>query len=67
MTKGALKGAMDRLLKADRIHVETVGPPSKQRKTLVPGPTPKAAVALAPHHRAADLVLDPQSEAVRRA
>jgi RecA-family ATPase len=40
VTKKAFKRAMDRLLKANRIHVETVGPPSRQRKTLVPGPAP---------------------------
>jgi RecA-family ATPase len=43
VTKGALTRAMGKLLKADRIHVETVGPPSKQRKTLAPGPDPAKA------------------------
>jgi RecA-family ATPase len=33
-----LKRAMDRLLKDGRIHIKTSGPPSKQRKTLAPGP-----------------------------
>jgi RecA-family ATPase len=36
----AFARAMGRLFKANRIHVETVGPPSKQRKTLTPGPAP---------------------------
>jgi RecA-family ATPase len=40
VTKGALKRAMDKLLKANRIHVETTGPPSKRRKTLAPGADP---------------------------
>jgi RecA-family ATPase len=40
VTRTALKRAMDKLLKADRIHVETAGPPSKRRKTLAPGPDP---------------------------
>jgi RecA-family ATPase len=35
-----LKRAMDHLLKANRIHIRTSGPPSKQRKILAPGPDP---------------------------
>ena len=42
ISKAALSRAMSKLLKADRIHVETVGPPSKQRKKLAPGPAPTA-------------------------
>jgi RecA-family ATPase len=43
VSKKAFTGAMGRLLKANRIHVETVGPPSRQRKTLAPGPDPAKA------------------------
>ena len=35
-----LTRAMSKLLKANRIHVETTGPPSKQRSKLTPGPDP---------------------------
>jgi RecA-family ATPase len=40
VTKAALKRAMSKLLKDNRIHIETFGPPSKQRKKLTPGPAP---------------------------
>jgi RecA-family ATPase len=40
VTKTQLARAMSKLLKDKRIHVETTGPPSKQRKKLVPGPDP---------------------------
>jgi RecA-family ATPase len=40
VTKTALKRAMSKLLKDNRIHIETFGPPSKQRKKLTPGPAP---------------------------
>ena len=40
VSKPALARAMSKLLKANRIHIETVGPPSKQRKKLTPGPAP---------------------------
>ena len=36
----AFARAMTRLLKANRIHIETVGPPSRQRDQLTPGPDP---------------------------
>jgi RecA-family ATPase len=36
----ALARAMTRLLKANRIHLEKVGPPSRQRDQLRPGPPP---------------------------
>jgi RecA-family ATPase len=35
MTKAELKAAMDRLLFARRIRVDTFGPPSRQRKSIV--------------------------------
>lgn len=38
VSKAALGRAMSKLLKANRIHVETIGPPSKQRTKLTPGP-----------------------------
>jgi RecA-family ATPase len=38
--KSELEAAMTRLLDAGRIHVETVGPPSRQRKYLRPEPRP---------------------------
>jgi RecA-family ATPase len=36
--KSELDAAMSRLLDAGRIHIEAVGPPSKQRKYVRPGP-----------------------------
>ena len=38
--KAAFARAMGRLLKANRIHIETVGPPSKRRTKLTAGPDP---------------------------
>jgi RecA-family ATPase len=35
--KHELEAAMQRLLDQNKIHIETVGPPSKERKYLVPG------------------------------
>jgi RecA-family ATPase len=46
VSKAALKRAMSQLLKANRVHVETIGPPSKQRKTLAPGPNPAKTTVL---------------------
>ncbi len=43
VSKAALGRAMSKLLKADRIHIETVGPASRQRKKLTPGPAPTKA------------------------
>jgi RecA-family ATPase len=40
VTKAALKRVMSKLLKDNRVHVETTGPPSKQRSKLTPGPDP---------------------------
>jgi hypothetical protein len=40
VSKAALGRAMSKLLKANRIHITTSGPPSHQRKKLTPGPTP---------------------------
>jgi RecA-family ATPase len=40
VSKAALNRAMSKLLKADRIHIETFGPPSKKRSKLTPGPDP---------------------------
>jgi RecA-family ATPase len=40
VSKKALVSAMARLLKANRIHIESVGPPSKKRHQLTPGPAP---------------------------
>ena len=40
VSKAALARAMSKLLKADRIHIETFGPPSKKRSKLTPGPDP---------------------------
>jgi RecA-family ATPase len=40
VASNAFAGAMGRLLKANRIHVETVGPPSRRYSKLTPGPTP---------------------------
>jgi hypothetical protein len=40
VSKAALKRAMSKLLKDDRIHVETIGPRSRQHKMLAPGPDP---------------------------
>jgi len=37
-----LPAAMERLLKAKRIAVETIGPPSKQRKRLIAAPANEA-------------------------
>jgi hypothetical protein len=52
LTKAALKRGMNKLLKANRIHIETVGPPSKQRKTLAPGPDPAKIETTARGYRA---------------
>jgi RecA-family ATPase len=38
VTNKAFARAMSKLLKADRVHIETVGPRSKQREKLTPGP-----------------------------
>jgi RecA-family ATPase len=38
ITSKALEAAMERLLSADRVKVETFGPPSKQRKRLLVAP-----------------------------
>jgi hypothetical protein len=43
VTRAALAKAMGRLLKAGRVHVETIGPPSKRRAKLTPGPDPTKA------------------------
>ena len=40
MSKAALGRAMSKLLKANRIHIETSGPRSHERKKLAPGPAP---------------------------
>lgn len=40
VTSKAFARAMTRLLKANRIHIETVGPISRQRDQLTPGPDP---------------------------
>jgi RecA-family ATPase len=40
ITSKAFARAMTRLLKANRIHIEKVGPPSRQRDKLTPGPAP---------------------------
>jgi AAA domain len=37
-SKAAFRGAMSRLLKANRIHIEKTGPASRQRDKLAPGP-----------------------------
>jgi RecA-family ATPase len=42
VSKAALGRAMSKLLQANRIHIETSGPPSHQRKKLAPGPAPTA-------------------------
>jgi hypothetical protein len=47
LTKAALKRGMNRLLKANRIHVKTTGPKSKQSKVLAPGPDPAKATEAA--------------------
>jgi RecA-family ATPase len=44
VTKGALKHAMNRLLKANRIHVKKIGPPSRTYSKLAPGPDPNKTV-----------------------
>jgi RecA-family ATPase len=41
VTKAAFASAMGRLLKANRIHVERAGPPSRQRDKLTLGPAPE--------------------------
>jgi RecA-family ATPase len=41
-SKAMLRGAMSRLFKANKIHIETSGPRSKQRQKLTPGPAPTA-------------------------
>jgi RecA-family ATPase len=38
VSKAAFARAMSKLLKANRIHIETVGPPSRQRTKLTAGP-----------------------------
>ena len=38
--KAELEAAMSRLLDANRIHIEAIGPVSKQRKYVKPGPSP---------------------------
>jgi RecA-family ATPase len=40
VTKAAFAKAMGRLLKANRIHIEKIGPASRQRDKLTPGPAP---------------------------
>jgi RecA-family ATPase len=40
VTKAAFARAMSKLLKDNRIHVERVGPPSRQLTKLTPGPDP---------------------------
>jgi RecA-family ATPase len=40
VTKNAFARAMSKLLKANRIHIENVGPKSRQRDKLTPGPDP---------------------------
>lgn len=40
LSKEALTSAMERLFAADRIHIETFGPPSKQRQRIILGPPP---------------------------
>ena len=39
-SRKAFARAMTRLLKANRIHIERIGPPSRQRDQLRPGPPP---------------------------
>ena len=38
LSKERYRGAMERLLKASRIHTDTSGPPSKQRQHIKRGP-----------------------------
>jgi hypothetical protein len=38
VTRAAFTKAMGRLFKADRIHTDQIGPPSKRRAKLTPGP-----------------------------
>jgi RecA-family ATPase len=40
LSKGRLTAAMNRLFKANRIHIENSGPPSKRRSRIVSGPPP---------------------------
>ena len=40
VSKPALARAMSKLLKADRIHIEIFGPPSRERRKLALGPAP---------------------------
>jgi hypothetical protein len=40
VSKAALARAMSKLLKADKIHIDISGPPSRQRKKLTLGPAP---------------------------
>jgi hypothetical protein len=49
VTSKAFAKAMGRLLKDNRIHIETNGPPSKRRKTLALGPDPAKAAAEEDH------------------
>jgi hypothetical protein len=43
VTSKAFARAMGRLLKANRIHIEKIGPASHQRDKLTPGPAPAKA------------------------
>ena len=45
LANSALARAMGRLLKANRIHVETFGPPSRRCSKLTPGLTPETKEA----------------------
>jgi RecA-family ATPase len=45
VSKAGLARAMSKLLKANRIHVETSGPRSHRRRKLAPGPAPTATPA----------------------
>ena len=40
VSKAALARALSKLLKADRIHIEIFGPPSRERRKLALGPAP---------------------------
>jgi RecA-family ATPase len=45
VSKAALARAMSKLLKADRIHIESFGPPSRERRKLALGPDPTKLTA----------------------
>jgi RecA-family ATPase len=45
ITRAAFTKAMGRLVKAERIHTDPIGPPSKKRAKLAPGPGPAKAQA----------------------